>query len=323
MTKRFKFRIFRFISCFQSYRTKHPSPTNSKSNPKQPHHHSSLRRHVSSALVACGLRSRPNEISDDRRDYLWRKEDKWHVVDAKVVHQDDDEKSQKTPSRRKIYNSSASGGSGLDDDVLPLPYSKKRRVYKRNKTTTPRRRFSTSSADHTCGGILFSSDGYDEEETESLVPSSSRSFSTENSSVGEEKRKKKKARRSGGAARLERAVPWRESMAVVKKSENPYGDFRRSMLEMIVDKKMYEEKDLEELLCCFLSLNSPKHHGLIIQAFTDIWEAFFCFLGCPETCIGGNGAACGGGGRRAGMAGGATPLTNGRGGTGAAMAPLA
>lgn len=72
-------------------------------------------------------------------------------------------------------------------------------------------------------------------------------------------------------------IPWRESMAVVKKSENPYEDFRRSMLEMIVEKQMFEEKDLEQLLCCFLSLNSAKHHGLIVQAFTDIWEALFCF----------------------------------------------
>ncbi|XWS24343.1 hypothetical protein CRYUN_Cryun28dG0093200 [Craigia yunnanensis] len=68
----------------------------------------------------------------------------------------------------------------------------------------------------------------------------------------------------------------RESVAVVKKSEDPYEDFKSSMLEMILEKQMFEAKDLEQLLQCFLSLNSRKYHGIIVEAFTEIWEALFC-----------------------------------------------
>nr|XP_023926913.1 transcription repressor OFP7-like [Quercus suber] len=68
----------------------------------------------------------------------------------------------------------------------------------------------------------------------------------------------------------------RESYAVVKKTENPYEDFKRSMLEMILEKQMFETKDLEELLHCFLSLNSRVHHGVIVEAFSEIWEILFC-----------------------------------------------
>lgn len=68
----------------------------------------------------------------------------------------------------------------------------------------------------------------------------------------------------------------RESVAVVKKSMNPYEDFKRSMLEMILEKQIFEAKDLEELLRCFLSLNSRKYHGIIVEAFSEIWEVLFC-----------------------------------------------
>ena len=67
----------------------------------------------------------------------------------------------------------------------------------------------------------------------------------------------------------------RESYAVVKKTQNPYEDFMRSMLEMILEKQMFETKDLEELLHCFLSLNSRVHHGVIVEAFSEIWEILF------------------------------------------------
>lgn len=67
----------------------------------------------------------------------------------------------------------------------------------------------------------------------------------------------------------------RDSFAVVKKSEDPYEDFKGSMLEMILEKEMFEDKDLEQLLQCFLSLNSRQHHGAIVKAFSEIWDALF------------------------------------------------
>ncbi|GMI91247.1 hypothetical protein HRI_002794000 [Hibiscus trionum] len=68
----------------------------------------------------------------------------------------------------------------------------------------------------------------------------------------------------------------RESVAVVTESEDPYEDFKRSMVEMVLEKEMFEAKDLEQLLQCFLSLNSREYHEIIVEAFTEIWEALFC-----------------------------------------------
>ncbi|XP_039119559.1 transcription repressor OFP8-like [Dioscorea cayenensis subsp. rotundata] len=67
----------------------------------------------------------------------------------------------------------------------------------------------------------------------------------------------------------------KESFAVVKRSDDPYSDFRRSMAEMIVEKELYEPRDLEELLHCLLSLNSRHHHRAIISAFSEIWDSLF------------------------------------------------
>lgn len=66
-----------------------------------------------------------------------------------------------------------------------------------------------------------------------------------------------------------------ESFVVVKNSQNPREDFKNSMMEMIMENKMFKAKDLEELLQCFLSLNSRNHHGAIIQAFSEIWHLMF------------------------------------------------
>ncbi|KAK4426841.1 Transcription repressor OFP7 [Sesamum alatum] len=67
----------------------------------------------------------------------------------------------------------------------------------------------------------------------------------------------------------------KESFAIVKRSEDPYEDFKSSMMDMVVEKQMFEEKDLEQLLQCFLSLNSRNYHGIIVEAFSEIWETIF------------------------------------------------
>ncbi|CAA6653571.1 unnamed protein product [Spirodela intermedia] len=58
-------------------------------------------------------------------------------------------------------------------------------------------------------------------------------------------------------------------------SEDPYGDFRRSMMEMVVEKRIYDEGELEQLLRCFLSLNSQRHHAAVLRAFAAVWAAVF------------------------------------------------
>eukprot|EP00249_Psilotum_nudum_P008015 c20986_g1_i1 orf=162-2036(-) len=66
-----------------------------------------------------------------------------------------------------------------------------------------------------------------------------------------------------------------DSVAVVKSSRDPYFDFRDSMVNMILEKQIFESSDLEQLLQCFLSLNSLEHHDTIVRAFTEVWDAVF------------------------------------------------
>ncbi|KAL0730249.1 hypothetical protein Bca4012_026342 [Brassica carinata] len=66
-----------------------------------------------------------------------------------------------------------------------------------------------------------------------------------------------------------------ESFAVVKKSHDPYKDFRTSMVEMIVERQIFAAAELQQLLQCFLSLNSLQHHSVIIQVFLEIYGTLF------------------------------------------------
>ncbi|GAV58630.1 Ovate domain-containing protein/DNA_binding_2 domain-containing protein [Cephalotus follicularis] len=61
------------------------------------------------------------------------------------------------------------------------------------------------------------------------------------------------------------------SFAVVKSSDDPQRDFRDSMVEMIVENNIRTSKDLEDLLACYLQLNSIEYHHVIVKAFEQIW----------------------------------------------------
>ncbi|XP_062222443.1 transcription repressor OFP8-like [Phragmites australis] len=65
------------------------------------------------------------------------------------------------------------------------------------------------------------------------------------------------------------------SVAVVKQSDDPLGDFRRSMLQMIVENGIVSGEDLREMLRRFLTLNAPHHHDVILRAFAEIWGDVF------------------------------------------------
>ncbi|CAH8338191.1 unnamed protein product [Eruca vesicaria subsp. sativa] len=67
------------------------------------------------------------------------------------------------------------------------------------------------------------------------------------------------------------AVSSRRSRAVVKATVDPRRDFKESMEEMIAENKIRESKDLEELLACYLCLNSDEYHHIIINVFKQIW----------------------------------------------------
>ncbi|XP_062090772.1 transcription repressor OFP8 [Humulus lupulus] len=146
--------------------------------------------------------------------------------------------------------------------------------------------FSSSSLDSNLGGWWFSSEDEDqtyderEDETETLF-FSSKSLSSDSS----EQRRRRRNHRSDKTGLRRKAssdvglvpLPGRvkDSFAVVKKSSDPHHDFRTSMVEMIVEKQIFAANDLEQLLQCFLSLNSDHHHRVIVEVFTEILEALF------------------------------------------------
>ncbi|KAL5989795.1 hypothetical protein ACLOJK_010689 [Asimina triloba] len=62
-----------------------------------------------------------------------------------------------------------------------------------------------------------------------------------------------------------------DSFAVVKHSFNPHQDFRDSMIEMILEHAIGQPEELENLLACYLSLNSDKYHDTIVKVFGEVW----------------------------------------------------
>ncbi|KAK3165351.1 hypothetical protein QOZ80_1AG0032110 [Eleusine coracana subsp. coracana] len=65
--------------------------------------------------------------------------------------------------------------------------------------------------------------------------------------------------------------------AVVKRSADPYEDFRKSMQEMIAEWPADggEGDGAERLLETYLVLNSPRHYPAILAAFADVRETLF------------------------------------------------
>lgn len=194
------------------------------------------------------------------------------------------------PSRsQKIYNSPVAYNS--DDSfawpMIPPPKGDEKGKKHRTNKTKKSKVSSVSSGE----SGWFSSD---EDGNESLI-SSSENFDTscdfgnipitskngiskikDNERNGDEESLVKKSSTSSLFRQLKTSCAVNdESYAVVKNSKNPYEDFKSSMMEMIMEKQMHEAKDLEQLLQCFLSLNSRHHHGAIIQAFSEIWHLLF------------------------------------------------
>ncbi|KAL5204040.1 hypothetical protein ABZP36_008911 [Zizania latifolia] len=61
-----------------------------------------------------------------------------------------------------------------------------------------------------------------------------------------------------------------ESVAVAVDSEDPYGDFRSSMEEMVAAHGLRGWDSLEELLVWYLRVNGKHNHALIFGAFVDL-----------------------------------------------------
>ena len=67
------------------------------------------------------------------------------------------------------------------------------------------------------------------------------------------------------------AVSGLERFAVVRRTSDPQREFRASMVEMIVSKRIGRPEELETLLACYLSLNADEHHDCIVKVFRQVW----------------------------------------------------
>ncbi|XP_062083622.1 transcription repressor OFP7-like [Humulus lupulus] len=132
---------------------------------------------------------------------------------------------------------------------------------------------TATSSSHQTNGVVSILSEYDNENssattttttptTSTTVENTSSSFSDQPSSVEtDDPGQKSRSKRLNDTC-----------IAVVKETSDPYEDFKQSMKQMIVEKEIYANQDLQELLSCFLELNSPSHGDVIVRAFTEIWN---------------------------------------------------
>ncbi|XP_022774144.1 transcription repressor OFP7-like [Durio zibethinus] len=242
-------------------------------------------------------------------EFHWEKEDRWHVI-AKV-YDDDETPRRKIYNTSENDDDLFPPPPPPNTEKKKRRYKKKRTTQKIRISTSSADSglFSSESFDdddindEETETLVSSSRSLSADSSSEFKANSETKLETMPTRHKKNKKKKKvkKAKRyavkernvmvrlssseSESPARLssflQRMIPCtvdgkvRESFAVVKKSEDPYEDFKKSMMEMILQKQMFEDKDLEQLLHCFLSLNSRHHHGIIVQAFVEIWEALF------------------------------------------------
>ena len=155
---------------------------------------------------------------------------------------------------------------------------------------------------HSSRRLVSSSSSDDEYDEDSRNLFSSRSFSSDSSDFYNCPRKSTRARASvSGPCRAPQASARRGAsqscrysfelprgstasaatdggFAVVKRSADPYEDFRKSMKEMIAEWPAgggEGEHSAERLLETYLVLNSPRHYPAILAAFADVREALF------------------------------------------------
>lgn len=152
---------------------------------------------------------------------------------------------------------------------------KKKKLKKKKKHTQKKNRafpFNSCAKDTNFDSYWwYSSD--EDDETDTLF--SSKSLSSDSSKSRRRHSSRRKTDRSSDMGVLPLNGKVKDTFAVVKRSSDPYNDFRTSMVEMIVEKQIFSPSELENLLQCFLSLNSHHHHKIIVEVYTEIWEALF------------------------------------------------
>lgn len=66
-----------------------------------------------------------------------------------------------------------------------------------------------------------------------------------------------------------------DSECAVKYSSHPLQDIRKSILEMIRYAKVLDWNDIEELIYCYIALNSPETHIYIKDAFLGLSSVLY------------------------------------------------
>ncbi|KAI3799602.1 hypothetical protein L1987_34901 [Smallanthus sonchifolius] len=97
---------------------------------------------------------------------------------------------------------------------------------------------------------------------------------------------------SGGQCTSEMSggLPYKESVAVVMETKDPYDDFKKSMEEMVEIHDLKDWECLEELLGWYLTMNEKDNHEFIVGAFFDL------LAGISGGCRRGGGGSSGEGG---------------------------
>ncbi|KAK9061361.1 hypothetical protein SSX86_018542 [Deinandra increscens subsp. villosa] len=91
----------------------------------------------------------------------------------------------------------------------------------------------------------------------------------------------------GGGGEDGGGLPYKECVAVVVETGNPYGEFKESMEEMMESHCLKDWDCLEELLGWYLRMNEKDNHEIIVGAFFDLLAGI---------SSGGGGGGGGGGG---------------------------
>ncbi|XP_043700028.1 transcription repressor OFP8-like [Telopea speciosissima] len=145
----------------------------------------------------------------------------------------------------------------------------KQKKNQRSMNNKSRFHFDSSLGESDSGWFSTEESG---DETETFL--SSKSLSSDSSEIYRRKAAEVRRRRNSEMSHdpFDSGGKLQERIAVVKRSSDPYNDFRTSMAEMIVEKELFVEEDLEKLLQGFLSLNSSHYHKVIIEVFKELWD---------------------------------------------------
>ncbi|CAL5433893.1 unnamed protein product [Camellia sinensis] len=205
-------------------------------------HCSTFKHHISS-IFGCGFRTHEDDLPESppcKWDETPRRD-----YNSSISNDSNDELFPPLPPHPPTRHPITTSMSGNSDNELFPPHSP--------PPTLTRHPITTSSAD---SGLC----GYerDDEEEEIVTLSLNR---------------KKRMKKLLPSFPTEGKV--KDSFAMVMESMDPYEDFKASMMEMILAKQLFEAKDFEQLLECFFSLNLRHHHGVIVEAFSDIWKTIF------------------------------------------------